>query len=81
MKGAERLAADEAMTILSTLRLGEQVGLATGMTSRAFNELLASMRIGTHLVSGNNARSIFYEETRRPALIRNKLRAQRTLDI
>ena len=51
------------------------------MTSRAFNELLASMRIGTHLVSGNKARSIFYEETRRPALIRNKIRAQRTLDI
>ena len=81
LKGSERLAADEAMTILSMLRLGEQVGLATGMTSRAFNELLASMRIGTHLVSGNDARSIFYEETRRPALIRNKLRAQRTLDI
>ena len=81
LKGAERLAADEAMTLLSMLRLGEQVGLATGMTSRAFNELLASMRIGTHLVSGHNARFVFYEETRRPALIRNKLRAQRTLDL
>ncbi len=77
LKGAERLAADEAMALLSTLRLGEHCGLATGMTSRAFNQLLASMRIGVQLIPGRDARSVFYEETRRPALIRNTLRAQK----
>ncbi len=76
LKRAERLAADQAMGLLSTLRLGEHCGLATGMTSRAFNQLLASMRIGTQLISGRDARSVFYEETRRPALIRNTLRAK-----
>ena len=77
LKEAERLSAGEAMSILSMLRLGEHVGLPTGMTSRAFNGLLASMRIGVQLLSGRNAQSIFYEETRRPALIRNKIRAQK----
>ncbi|MBV9852328.1 MAG: hypothetical protein JO250_21910 [Armatimonadetes bacterium] len=81
LKEAERLSADEAMAILSSLRLGEHLGLGTGMTSRTFNGLLASLRIGTHLVAARNAQSIFYEETRRPALIRNKLREQRTLDL
>jgi protein arginine kinase len=77
LKSADRLAADEAMTLLSALRLGEHCGLSTGVTKRAFNQLLASMRIGVQLISGRDAQTVFYEETRRPALIRNTLRAQK----
>ncbi len=74
LKGAERLSAPDALGILSALRLGGLVGLPTGMGSRDFNELLASMRIGAQYVSGERAQYTFYEETRRPALIRNKVR-------
>lgn len=78
LKAAERLSAGESMAILSHLRLGEQCGLATGVTSRVFNELLASLRLGAQFVLGEKAQYTFYEETRRPALIRNKIREQMT---
>jgi protein arginine kinase len=78
LKAAERLTAAEAMTVLSILRLGSLMGLPTGITTRAFNELLASMRIGAQYVLGEKAQYTFYEETRRPALIRNKIREQKT---
>ena len=74
LKMAERLSASESMTLLSILRLGAQFGMATGVSNRIFNELLSSLRMGAHLVSGERAHYTFYEETRRPALIRNKIR-------
>lgn len=77
LKASERLSAADAMAILSLLRLGDHLSMPTGVTSRVFTELLASMRIGVQYVSGHKAHSTFYEETRRPALIRNKIRQQK----
>ena len=76
LKSAERLSAGDSMAILSDLRFGEQCGMTTGVTSRVFNELLASLRLGAQFVLGERAQYTFYEETRRPALIRNKIREQ-----
>ena len=77
LKAAERLSAADSMALLSILRLGAQLGLATGVTNRIFNELLSSLRLGAQFVSGEKAQYTFYEETRRPALIRNKIREQK----
>ena len=66
--------AGKAMAILSILRLGGLMELPTGVSTQVFNELLAGMRIGAEYVSGEKAQYTFYEETRRPALIRNKIR-------
>jgi protein arginine kinase len=77
LKAAERLSAPDAMSVLSLLRLGNLFGIATGVTTQVFNELLASMRIGAQYVSGEKAQYTFYEETRRPALIRNKIRERK----
>jgi len=74
LKQAERLTTADSMNILSTLRLGAVQGLPTGVTSRVFNELLSSLRLGAQFVSGEKAQYTFYEETRRPAMIRNKIR-------
>ncbi len=76
LKSAERLSAGDSMALLSILRLGAQFGLVTGVTNRIFNELLSSLRMGVQFVSGEKAQYTFYEETRRPALIRNKIRKQ-----
>jgi len=77
LKTAERLSAAESMAILSILRFGAQLGIATGVSNRIFNELLSSLRMGAQFVSGEKAQYTFYEETRRPALIRNKIREQK----
>lgn len=74
LKLAERLSAGDSMALLSILRLGAQLGMPTGVTNRIFNELLSSLRMGAQFVSGEKAQYTFYEETRRPALIRNKIR-------
>lgn len=74
LKQAERLSAGDSMAILSVLRLGAQFDLPTGVSNRVFNELLSSLRLGAQFVSGEKAQYTFYEETRRPALIRNKIR-------
>ncbi len=74
LKAAERLSAPEAMAILSVLRMGGLMGTSTGVTTQVFNELLAGMRIGAQYVAGEKGQYTFYEETRRPALIRNKIR-------
>ena len=76
LKSAERLSAGDSMALLSILRLGAQLGISTGVTNRVFNELLSSLRMGAQFVSGERAQYTFYEETRRPALIRNKIRRQ-----
>ena len=78
LKGAERLSASESLKILSHLRLGALLGMPTGVTNRVFNELLSTLRIGAQFVAGEKAHYTFYEETRRPALIRNKIREHRT---
>jgi protein arginine kinase len=77
LKSAERLSAGDSMALLSILRLGAQFGMTTGVTNRIFNELLSSLRLGAQFVSGEKAQYTFYEETRRPALIRNKIRENR----
>ncbi len=77
LKAADRLSAPQAMEILSLLRMGAQMDMPTGVTNRVFNELLASMRIGVQYVSGETSQRTFYEDTRRPALIRNKIRQGR----
>ena len=77
LKAAERLSAGDSMALLSLLRLGAQFSLPTGVTNRIFNELLSSLRLGAQFVSGEKAQYTFYEETRRPALIRNKIRENR----
>lgn len=77
LKTAERLSAGDSMALLSILRLGAQLGIATGVSNRIFNELLSSLRMGAQFVSGEKAQYTFYEETRRPALIRNKIREQK----
>ena len=77
LKSAERLSAGDSMALLSILRLGAQLGMATGVTNRIFNELLSSLRLGAQFVSGEKAQYTFYEETRRPSLIRNKIREQK----
>lgn len=74
LKAATRLSASEAMSILSMLRLGDHLGMPTGVSPTVFNELLASMRMGAQFVLGRKAHYTFYEETRRPALIRNRIR-------
>ncbi len=74
LKQAERLSAGDSMAILSLLRLGSQFEMPTGVSNRVFNELLSSLRLGAQFVSGEKAQYTFYEETRRPALIRNKIR-------
>ncbi len=74
LRRAERLSAGDSMALLSILRLGAVLGLPTGVTPRVFNELLSSLQIGAQFVSGERAQYTFYEETRRPALIRNKIR-------
>ena len=77
LKSAERLSAGDSMALLSILRLGAQFGIKTGVSNRIFNELLSSLRLGAQFVSGEKAQYTFYEETRRPALIRNKIRENR----
>ena len=77
LKSAERLSASDSMALLSLLRLGAQLGIATGVTNQIFNELLSSLRMGAQFVSGEKAHYTFYEETRRPALIRNKIREKK----
>jgi len=74
LKAATRLTSSEAMSILSMLRLAHHYGLPGGVSPIVFNELLASMRLGAQFVLGRKAHYTFYEETRRPALIRNKIR-------
>jgi protein-arginine kinase len=73
---AERLSGEDALRILSALRLGERIGMATGIDGAAFSELLVTMRIGAQYLAGDRSRYAFFEETRRPALIRNKIREQ-----
>jgi len=74
LKASTRLSSSEAMSILSTLRLAHHFGMPGGVSPVVFNELLASMRLGAQFVLGRKAHYTFYEETRRPALIRNKIR-------
>lgn len=71
---ANRLTDIEAMDLLSVLRLGECAGLNTGVSATIFAELLATMRLGAQHVAGQRAQYTFYEENRRPSLVRNKIR-------
>jgi protein arginine kinase len=79
LKHATALSASEAMSLLSTLRMGEMLGLNTGVSHRMFCEMLASMRGSTGFIANktDRARDVFYEDTRRPAILRNRLRQER----
>jgi protein-arginine kinase len=79
LRNSERLSVEEGITILSTLRMGHLMGFETYVTYRAFTELVAALRGGTQLIAGadDRARDVFYQETRRPALFRNRIRAER----
>ena len=79
LKHATALTAADAMSLLSTLRLAEMLGIKTYVSHRMFCEMLASMRgsIGSIANKKNRARDVFYEDTRRPALLRNRLRQER----
>jgi protein arginine kinase len=79
LKNAAALSAKEAMSLLSTLRMGEMLGIKTHVSHRMFCEMLASMRgsIGFIANKKDRARDVFYEDTRRPAILRNRLRLER----
>jgi len=79
LRRAERLSVDEGMALLSTLRLGYLLGYQTHVSAGVFNQLTASLRAGVGLLSRSESRSrdIFYEEVRRPALFRNRIRQEK----
>ena len=77
----DRLTAEEAMVAVSALRLGELMGMRTHVSHAFFCRFIASLRgsIGQIASVKNRARDVFYEDTRRPASLRNKLREERAL--
>lgn len=79
LKNAERLSISEGMAILSTLRLGYLLGYETHVTAPVFNQLTASLRAGVGLLARADlrARDVFYEDTRRPAVFRNRIRQEK----
>jgi len=79
LKTATALTASEAMAILSTLRLGKLLGVQTSVSHRMFCEMLASLRGSVGLIANkkDRARDIFFEDNRRPAKLRNRLRQER----
>jgi protein arginine kinase len=83
LKNASALTASDAMALLSTLRMGEMLGVKSHVSHRMFCEMLASMRgsIGSIANKKDRARDVFYEDTRRPAILRNRLRQEKANDI
>jgi protein arginine kinase len=79
LKIAERLSISDGMAILSTLRLGYLLGCETHVTAPVFNQLTASLRAGAGLLAraDQRARDVFYEDTRRPAVFRNRIRQEK----
>ena len=80
LRDSERLSVEDGISIISTLRMGHLMGFETYVTDRVFSELVAALRGGTQLIASadDRARDVFYQETRRPALFRNKIRSERT---
>ncbi|MDR3710602.1 MAG: hypothetical protein P4L33_20060 [Capsulimonadaceae bacterium] len=80
LRDAERLSVEEGVRILSTLRFGYLMGYDTHVSDTVFSELVAGLRGGTQLIASDDdrARDVFYQETRRPALFRNRIRAERS---
>jgi protein arginine kinase len=78
LQKAARLTVSEGMAILSTLRLGHLLGYETRVTAPVFNQLTASLHAGVGLLarSDHRDRDVFYEDTRRPALFRNRIRQE-----
>jgi protein arginine kinase len=78
LENAAALTVEEAMKMLSALRLGELIGIKTSVSHRMFCEMVVGMQgsIGSIAVKKNRARDVFYEDTRRPALLRNRLRRE-----
>ena len=78
LQASERMTAEEAMVLVSTLRLGELIGIKTYVSHGFFCRFLATLRgsIGQIASVKNRARDVFYEDTRRPASLRNKLREE-----
>lgn len=82
LRDADRLSVDDGISILSTLRMGYLMGFDTCVADRVFSELVAALRGGTQLIASadDRARDVFYQETRRPALFRNRIRAERSMN-
>jgi len=80
LRDADRLSVEEGVRILSALRLGYLMGYETHVADHVFSELVAALRGGTPLIASDDdrARDIFYQETRRPAHFRNRIRAERS---
>lgn len=78
LREAATMTLEEGIRVLSALRLGYLMGLETKVDALVFGELVASLRGGAGLVATaqNRARDIFYEDTRRPALFRNRIRKE-----
>ena len=68
---ARALSGREAMACISILRLGAELSPACGLSSEAFKELLASMRLGVS-ASGGCAESMA-DDVKRARLVREKL--------
>ncbi|HUV04642.1 MAG TPA: ATP--guanido phosphotransferase [Armatimonadota bacterium] len=74
---ARALSGREAMACISVLRLGAELGLGGGLSSRAFKELLASMRLGTcasaKSAAGGQPVGSMADDVKRARLVREKL--------
>lgn len=69
---ASILSGRDAMAHISVLRLAEGLGLQRGISARAFNELLVSMRIGTSASGGRPTESMS-DDVKRARLLRDKI--------
>jgi protein arginine kinase len=76
LESASALSAEAAMQIVSNLRLAQIVGIETHVSHRMFCEMITSLRgsFGVIARKKDRARDIFFEDTKRPAIIRNRLR-------
>jgi len=70
---ARALSGREAMACISVLRLGGELGFGGGLSSRAFKELLASMRLGASASAGAAAVESVGNDVKRAKLVREKL--------
>ena len=69
---ASVLTARDAMAFISVLRLADEVGMSPGLSARDFNELLATMRLGTSAAGGRPGDSMT-DDVKRARLLREKV--------
>ncbi|MDI6828385.1 MAG: hypothetical protein QME62_07880, partial [Armatimonadota bacterium] len=79
---ARALSGEEALAYLSVLRLGAALGMASGISMTAFNELLASMQVGATASiekRGLSGVETAGADTRRARQVREKLATENTV--